>query len=371
MTIDKDKAGRLLILIGAVGLIVGLIVFMATRGQGEQPEEEKPQNYYQEVPEAEVTSIQGSKSAAYRDHREKKDDSTIENYWDSCEEEVSDSDKEAETMSQAHPSSASSQAKTSEELFKGSPSPSPAPRSSGSYTNPYRETPEQREERHQRRHEEAMELAGQISSGSTEDSPAEVPEEQDTKDTYTAPANTTVIRSGGISSLEGWDSDNGISSLDDSDEMLTEDDDKPFKCMFARESKIKSGQRAAIILMEDLLINGVLVPKNTHLMAFCNISGRLEMTVVNIEINGRIIPLGYEAYDNDGSPGIYCPDVGSTGQTVKNRGTRIIGSGLTGKVGRTAGEIISTGVSLIQNSTGEKTVTVPAGYTFYIVKKKQ
>ena len=110
MTIDKDKAGRLLILIGAVGLIVGLIVFMATRGQGEQPEEEKPQNYYPEIPEAEVTSIQGSKSAAYRDHREKKDDSTIENYWDSCEEEVSDSDKEAETMSQALPSSASVQA---------------------------------------------------------------------------------------------------------------------------------------------------------------------------------------------------------------------------------------------------------------------
>ena len=40
MTIDKDKAGRLLILIGAVGLIVGLIVIMATRGQEEQPEEE-------------------------------------------------------------------------------------------------------------------------------------------------------------------------------------------------------------------------------------------------------------------------------------------------------------------------------------------
>ena len=215
----------------------------------------------------------------------------------------------------------------------------------------------------------AIELANQISSANSSDTP----EADDTADSpaETVIPNTTVRRTDGFSSLEGWDCENGISSLDDSNDIITEDIDRPFKCMFARESKIKSGQRAAIILMEDLLVNGILVPKNTHLMAFCNISSRLEMTIVNIEINGRIIPLGYEAYDNDGSPGIYCPDVGSTGQTVKNRGTRIIGSGLTGKVGRTAGEIISTGVSLIQNSTGEKTVTVPAGYTFYIVKKKQ
>ena len=370
MTIDKDKIGRLLILIGAVGLIVGLIAFLATRGQDVTSQDETPQNAYQEVPEAEVNSIQGSKSAAYRDHREAKEDSPIENYWDSCMEEEDSSANEQTGQPQVNPSSAQ-QPKTSTELFRGGSSHSPAPRSSSGYTNPYRETPEQREERHQKRHEEAIELANQISSGNNADSPV-----TETGFTNDSPADeiipsTTVRRSDGVSSLDGWDCETGISSLDDSNEIIAEDIDRPFKCMFARESKIKSGQRAAIILMEDLLINGILVPKNTHLMAFCNISSRLEMTVSNIEINGRIIPLGYEAYDNDGSPGIYCPDVGTAGQTVKNRGTRIIGSGLTGKVGRTAGEIISTGVSLIQNSTGEKTVTVPAGYTFYIVKKKQ
>ena len=368
MKIDKDKIGRLMILIGAVGLVVGLLVFLATRGQSDTPQDETPQNAYQEVPEAEVSSIQSSKSAAYRDHREAKEDSSIENYWDSCMEEKDDNTNEQTVQPQRHPSSPQ-QPKTSTELFGEGTPHSPTPRSSTGYTNPYRETPQQREERHQKRHEEAIELANQISSANSSDTP----EADDTADSpaETVIPNTTVRRTDGFSSLEGWDCENGISSLDDSNDIITEDIDRPFKCMFARESKIKSGQRAAIILMEDLLVNGILVPKNTHLMAFCNISNRLEMTVSNIEINGRILPLGYEAYDNDGIPGIYCPDVGSTGQTVKNRGTRIIGSGLTGKVGRTAGEIISTGVSLIQNSTGEKTVTVPAGYTFYIVKKKQ
>ena len=369
MTIDKDKIGRLLILIGAVGLIVGVLVFLATRGQNEASQRETPQNAFQEVPEAEVSSIQSSKSAAYRDHREAKEDSSIENYWDKCMEEE-DTTNEQTARTPMQPSSPQ-QPKTSTELFGGGSTPSPAPRSSTGYTNPYRETPQQREERHQKRHEEAIELANQISSANSDDNSATEADGTDDSPVDVIISNTTVRRSDGVSYLDGWDCENGISSLDDSNYIITEDIDRPFKCMFARESKIKSGQRAAIILMEDLLINGILVPKNTHLMAFCNISNRLEMTVTNIEINGRIIPLGYEAYDNDGNPGIYCPDVGSTGQTVKNRGTRIIGSGLTGKVGRTAGEIISTGVSLIQNSTGEKTVTVPAGYTFYIVKKKQ
>ena len=370
MTIDKDKIGRLLILIGAVGLIVGVLVFLATRGQSEASQSETPQNAFQEVPEAEVSSIQSSKSAAYRDHREAKEDSSIENYWDKCMEEEEDTTNEQTARTPMQPSSPQ-QPKTSTELFGGGSTPSPAPRSSSGYTNPYRETPQQREERHQKRHEEAIELANQISSANSDDNSATEADGTDDSPVDAIISNTTVRRSDGVSYLDGWDCENGISSLDDSNDIITEDIDRPFKCMFARESKIKSGQRAAIILMEDLLINGILVPKNTHLMAFCNISNRLEMTVTNIEINGRIIPLGYEAYDNDGNPGIYCPDVGSTGQTVKNRGTRIIGSGLTGKVGRTAGEIISTGVSLIQNSTGEKTVTVPAGYTFYIVKKKQ
>lgn len=370
MKIDKDKIGRLMILIGAVGLILGLLVFLATRGQSDTSQDETPQNAYQEVPEAEVSSIQSSKSAAYRDHREAKEDSSIENYWDSCMEEEKDTANEQTAQSQM-PYSSQQHPKTSTELFGESTRPSPAPRNTSGYTNPYRETPQQREERHQKRHEEAIELANQISSASSSDTSQTEPDKEEDSPATTIIPSTTVRRSGGVSSFDGWDCENGISSLDDSNDILTEDIDRPFKCMFARESKIKSGQRAAIILMEDLLINGILVPKNTHLMAFCNISNRLEMTISNIEINGRILPLGYEAYDNDGSPGIYCPDVGSAGQTVKNRGTRIIGSGLTGKVGRTAGEIISTGVSLIQNSTGEKTVTVPAGYTFYIVKKKQ
>jgi hypothetical protein len=200
MKIDKDKIGRLMILIGAVGLGLGLLVFLATRGQSDTPQDETPQNAYQEVPEAEVSSIQSSKSAAYRDHREAKEDSSIENYWDSCTEEKDDSTNEQTAQAQRHPSSPQ-QPKTSTELFGEGTPHSPAPRSSTGYTNPYRETPQQREERHQKRHEEAIELANQISSANSSDTP----EADDTADSpaETVIPNTTVRRTDGFSSLEG------------------------------------------------------------------------------------------------------------------------------------------------------------------------
>lgn len=367
MNIDKDKIGRLLLCIGAVGLMVGILVYLATRKPAEDKAEDRQENVYIDVPQAEESPMQGSKSAAYRDHREMKGNSDIENYWTQCDETLEETD-EQNSPTQGHPSSAQPQKKTANELFGDSSAPTAS--SGVGYTNPYRETAEEREQRHQRRHEEAMELAGRISSNQDGQSGTEV-ENNDVIQSIAIPSNTSVRRSGVISSMDEWDSENSICSLDDCDEFVSEDESRPIKCMFARESKIKGGQRTAIILLEDLLIDGILVPQNTHLMAYCNISSRLEMTVANIEIKGRIIPLGYEAYDNDGNLGIYCPDVGNTGQTVKNRGTRIIGSGLTGRVGRAAGEIISTGISIIQNANGEKTVTVPAGYTFYIVKKKR
>ena len=105
-------------------------------------------------------------------------------------------------------------------------------------------------------------------------------------------------------------------------------------------------------------------------MATCSISNRLEMNFMNIEMGGRILSLGFEAYDVDGSKGIYCPDVGNTGKQARSEGRNIINTRLTGLMGSLARDVVNTGVSLIQSKDGEVTVTVPAGYTFFIIKKK-
>ena len=119
------------------------------------------------------------------------------------------------------------------------------------------------------------------------------------------------------------------------------------------------------------MVGGIPVPKNTHLMARCKLSDRLELEFENIEIGGRILHLGYEAYDVDGSKGIYCPDVSGTGKQVRSRGSNIISSTLSGRMGRIASEVLSSGISIAQSAGGEITVSVPAGYTFYIVKSQK
>lgn len=59
-----------------------------------------------------------------------------------------------------------------------------------------------------------------------------------------------------------------------------------------------------------MLVGPYVIPKNTHLQAYATIDSRLELEITSIEIGGRIITLGYTAYDTDGIKGIYCPDAG-------------------------------------------------------------
>lgn len=359
----KKEIGFGLIVIAVVCLLA-VVVF---KDDKEDAGEEPPQKSVTiDIPEGDVPEMSDSKSEAYL----KGENSTrIEDYWDSCAP-----DKETPAPQQKTPSGGVSVPReaTTEELLglNEQPRQSPAPRTAPS--NPYRETAEEREARHQRRHEEALELAERMQEGHQGQDAQETPD--DTPETpQETPAQTQakVKRSDIISSLDGWEGDSGLSTLDEGDSILPDDPYTPFRCMFARESKITDGQRVTVILLDDIDVSGISVPRNTHLMATCQLTNRLELEFVNIEIGGRILPLGFEAYDVDGSKGIYCPDAGATGKTVKNRGADIVSSTLSSRLGRVARDVAATGISLVQSADGQRTVSVPAGYTFFIIKKRQ
>ncbi len=165
----------------------------------------------------------------------------------------------------------------------------------------------------------------------------------------------------------------GFSSLgDESSQIVSESADYPFECMFVRAEKLRSGSRVSVRLLEDMVVGGTLIPKNTHLMAMCSIDDRLQLTISSVEMNQKIFSLGYEAYDTDGSKGIYCPDLMQQDrQKVAASGLSSISSLLGRRVGSIASSAVSTGVSIAQSKTGEVTVSVPAGYRFFIVKKQR
>lgn len=329
-----------------------LILFLLFRYEFKQKAKEsgEGEQVYVEMPDADVKEVSDSKSHAYATFTDKEKADDIEEYWTQCQREEEEK----------------KEARKAEEIISPSGSgggyAAPA-RPAPTYTNPYRETPQEREQRHQRRREEAIEMAERM----RETDQGSVQEETPPEDTIAVPA-PVVTRTSVISqSDDGWGT--GISSLGAEQESdLT--DDRPLKCMFSRQEKLKSGQRVAVILLEEIRVNGVIIPKNTHLMGTCRLSSRLEVSFESIEVGGRILPLGYEAYDMDGSKGIYCPDVANVGRTAKERGTDIARSTLSSRLGRVAQDVVSTGVSIARSSSGEATVTVPSGYNFFIVKKK-
>lgn len=357
---NRKNIAKILIFFAALILIV-VLGYTLSKKEERKAVEQTSENVFIDIQDAEDSPIIDSKTEAYQNFRESGE--KIEDYWDDCE------DAYDETHPEDNPSSGGGKKEaTTEEIF-GKTDHSPANSSShggGSPSNPYRETASEREARHQKRREEAIDLADRMKKGPEEST---APEEEPVE-TIILPSDE-VRRSDVISSLDDDWSESGVSSLDSPGNPAAGDETHPFKCMFVREEKIKDGQRVSVRLLEDIVVGGILIPKNSHLMASCNMGRRLELEITNIEMQGRILTLGYEAYDTDGTKGIYCPDVSSAGTTVKNRGTNLVGTTLSSRVGRLASDVVSTGVSLIQSASGERTVSVPAGYTFYIVKKKQ
>ena len=344
-----DQKTKVYIFIGAAVLILFLLFWYEFKKKTEGST--KDEQVYVEMPDADVKEVTTSKSHAYATFTDEDKNQDIEDYWTQCmKEEEQKKEKKAEDI--ITPSNSSGGYST-------------PPRSTPTYTNPYRETAQEREQRHQRRREEAIEMAERMrdSEGAVTQEKEQAPEE-----TVVIP-DAVVTRTSVISqSDDGWGS--GISSLG-TEPAADTTDERPLKCMFSRQEKLKNGQRVAVILLEEIRINGVVIPKNTHLMGTCRLSNRLEVSFESIEVGGRILPLGYEAYDMDGSKGIYCPDVANVGKTARERGTDIARSSLSSRLGRVAQDVVSTGVSIARSSSGEATVTVPSGYSFFIVKKKE
>ena len=147
----------------------------------------------------------------------------------------------------------------------------------------------------------------------------------------------------------------------------------PVKCMFLRDEKVKSGQRIIFRLMEDLEVDGTLLPANTRISAVCTIGERLFMEIGSVEYGGHIVRLGYSAYDTDGTIGIYCPETGavSAGKQIKDDAVNTVSSAISGFFGQIGNAFVRTGANLLQSGDGVTSVNVAAGYEFYIYKESE
>ena len=181
-----------------------------------------------------------------------------------------------------------------------------------------------------------------------------------------------VKRSGAVSSLDedvAADLGNGFSTLDGTDRWVGGEAGKPYRCMFTRDEKVRSGQRIAVRLLEDLVVSGVHIPRNTHLQGVVTVSDRMEVAITSLDVGGRILSFRFEAYDTDGGKGIYCSDLSKARRDAVEQGAATASATLNSRLGRVARDAAALGASLVRDKAGEATVSVPAGYTFYIIEE--
>ena len=379
MAVDKKQMwlfGGLCVMF-AVGIVLMLLPMFK---RGGAPTSEDVGSVAVTLPDAEVKQMADSKSEAMRGAV------TLDKYFDELKPEGADSEVDmslvstdpssAATAPAAAPSSPSSTAV--DRVFGPAPSPSSAspevfspsspssrprgggssasrrPRGGGSSASRSR-TEEERLEYDRKRAEMVRDV---LTGGAAGEETPEAPEA----------AEPVAIDLSAVGSSDGI-----VSTLDDEPSEGVSYGVRPFRCMFVRDQKLVSGQRVTLRLLEDLPLDGVVVPANTHLSAICKIGDRLELSVRSLEMNGRIIPLALDAYDTDGLQGIYCPETASSKASKRAADDAVSTAGQTfgGLVGNIASTVIRTGASIAKSATGELSVSVVSGYEFYLVKSEK
>ena len=342
---------------GLAIVVVGLVVFLLVsvfRPSGPAPTASGSVPVV--IPDGDVASLEDSKSKVYRGSTE----SYFEQLAAAGDEEISLVSDSLHTNRSSAPVSgapAPSGGASSVERVFGSPAPSvegPVARATGGGSAPRPMSADEKLEYDRKRAEMVRDV---LSGGS--------PVSEETPVTEDTPEKHHPIDLSSMSSSDGI-----ISYLDDDPSEGVSYGMRPFRCMFVRDQKIKSGQRVTVRLLEDYVDGSVRIPANTHLQAICKIGDRLELSVRSLELDGRILPLALDAYDTDGLPGIYCPETSAAKNARKASDDAISTAGRTfgGLVGDLASTVLRTGASIAKSATGELSVSVVSGYEFYLVK---
>ena len=380
MAMDNKKKGLLILLIGAAVGVAALFVFLA---MPKEEQEVRKVNIVVDAPQASVAELPANKRKAYETESRQSD---IDRYWDQLGEESVQEDPLAELNGEKSnvPGGRRNgpEVVSVDDIFGSSADRAP------------RENPSERAERRNQENAkmvadmqaQQMQMLNDIIVAQQQaqaGKPAEVTEDE----LLETPApkereridveSVRVVKSGGISSMDdefGNVATSGISTLDSNGVDLETDEAYPFKCMFVRQEKLKSGQRVSIRLLEDIVVEGQLVKKNTHLNAVCTIGDRIDIKVSNIELPGRIVNLDFDGYDNDGVRGIYAPDLGNDNtleDALKQAGVSAVRRRANTLVGQTVQDILSAGSMVITGTGRDRSVMVPSGYQFYLVRHKK
>lgn len=136
------------------------------------------------------------------------------------------------------------------------------------------------------------------------------------------------------------------------------------KATVQSEHHLKSGQTLRIRLLEDCVLGGYNVPKNTYVTGRASVSTeRVTIAITGIKLPNKIIPVKMVVFDYDGVEGIYIP--GGVNQEIAKDAVSNGGVSVSTKLPIIGGTLQGGGSRKVQDPV----VTIPVGYKLYIREK--
>lgn len=167
---------------------------------------------------------------------------------------------------------------------------------------------------------------------------------------------------------------NNFYSLDD--ETLSDDNQNSIRAVIHETQNLVNGSTVKLRLLNDIFINGVLIPKGNFLFGIADLNGeRLGIKISSIRYHNSLFPVDLSVCDIDGMDGIYIPgaitrDVAK--QSLDRASQSIDFTTLNPSIGAQA---VNTGIEAAKTLLGRKAklikITVKAGYQVLLRDEKQ
>lgn len=167
---------------------------------------------------------------------------------------------------------------------------------------------------------------------------------------------------------------NNFYSLEDA--LALTDNQNAIEAVVHETQTIVNGSSIKLRLVNDVYINGVLIPKNNFIFGTASLSGeRLVININSIRYKNSLFPIELSAFDMDGMAGIYIPGAITSDVAMQStdRAVQDIGfNSLTPSVGiQAASAGIEAAKTLFSKKVKLIKVTVKAGYKVLLRNEKQ
>jgi conjugative transposon TraM protein len=139
---------------------------------------------------------------------------------------------------------------------------------------------------------------------------------------------------------------------------------------------IVNGSIVKIRLINDVFINGTLIPRNSFVFGTASLKGeRLEVKISNIQFKNSIFPVELSVYDMDGIDGIYIPGAINRDVAKASADRSIQTLGITGLDDSWGAQAAGMGVEAAKTLLSKKVklirVIVKAGYRVLLYDEKE